>query len=174
MLLQVPFKFEGPDSVLQHLSDRVRKKGHAVVLVAEGAGQELLQDEPEERDASGNVLKKDFCSLLNTKIKQHFADHKQPLTLKYIDPSYQIRSVAANAEDSYLCMLLGSGAVHAAMAGFCGLSIGLVNNRTVLIPMPFIIENSPRHLNANGRTWGRVIATTQQPDPMYYYLDHQQ
>lgn len=105
VLLQVPFKFEGPDSVLQHLSDRVRgpsshspsdwivaqvrKKGHAVVLVAEGAGQELLQDEPEERDASGNVLKKDFCSLLNTKIKQHFADHKQPLTLKYIDPSYQ-------------------------------------------------------------------------------------
>ena len=135
---------------------KIHRNGHAVVVVAEGAGQALVDDGSKDTDASGNIKKKDFCSYLCEQIKDHFKERSLPLTLKFIDPSYQvsihmcrsshhllwlqIRSVAANAEDSYMCMLLGSGAVHSAMAGFCGFSIGLINNRTALIPVRSVVD----------------------------------
>ena len=83
---------------------------------------------------------------------------------KYIDPSYMIRSVAANSADSYLCLLLAQNAVHGAMAGFTGFSTGIVNNRVVYIPIPTIVANSPRRLRKRGRTLERLCSVTQQPD----------
>ena len=100
------------------------------------------------------------------KIKADFKAHDTILTLKFMDPSYQIRSVPANADDSYLCVLLASSAVHGAMAGFTGFTSGLVNNRTALLPISAITEKSPKLMNKNGRTWSRVVQITQQPDPL--------
>jgi 6-phosphofructokinase 1 len=84
------------------------------------------------------------------------------------DPSYTIRSVPANAADSIYCTLLSQNAVHGAMAGFTGFSVGLANNRVVYLPIPAITANSPRRLNPRGRTYERLLAITQQPDPLAF------
>lgn len=84
-------------------------------------------------------------------------------TVKYIDPSYMIRSVPANASDSLYCMLLAHNAVHGAMAGYTAFSTGLVNNRVVYIPIPRLVATSPRVMDPMGRTWERILANTRQP-----------
>ena len=86
------------------------------------------------------------------------------LQVKYINPSYMIRSVAANSADSYLCLLLAQNAVHGAFAGFTGFSTGIVNNRVVYIPISTIVANSPRRIRKHGRTLERMYSVTQQPD----------
>ena len=85
------------------------------------------------------------------------------MTVKYIDPSYMVRSVPADAGDSYLCMLLAHAAAHGAMAGYTGFTVGLVKNKSVMIPIPELARTSPRSMNARGRTWERVVAVTNQP-----------
>ena len=98
-------------------------------------------------------------------IKKHFSSLKTEVTIKFIDPSYMIRSVPANAHDSYECFVLSQGAVHGAMAGYTGFTVGLVNSHTVMIPIPLLCDKSPRKLNPNGRTWERVLSITGQPNP---------
>ena len=88
--------------------------------------------------------------------------------MKYIDPSYMIRSVAPHAADAEYCMLLGQNAVHGAMAGFTDFSTGLVNNRMAYIPISAITANSPRRMNARGRTYERLLQITRQPDPLQF------
>ena len=88
------------------------------------------------------------------------------MKVKYIDPSYTIRSVPANSDDSYLCHTLASGVVHGAMAGLTGFTVGMVNNHSVLIPIPALVAKSPRTLNPRGRTWDRVLSITGQPNTM--------
>ena len=137
-------------------------KGHAVVVVAEGAGEELL-GESAEVDAGGNKKLPAIGEWLVSKIKHHFKASGKEATLKYIDPSYMVRSTAADAGDSYLCMLLAHASAHGAMAGYTGFTVGLVNNRTVMIPIPELARTSPRSMNATGRTWERVLSITNQP-----------
>lgn len=98
-------------------------------------------------------------NFLNSRLKE-----SEQVTIKYIDPSYLIRSVPANSSDSVLCLILSQSAAHGVMAGYTGFSIGLVNNRTVYIPMKEITDNSPKLLRANGRTWERITIATGQPD----------
>ena len=74
-----------------------------------------------------------------------------------------VRSVPADAGDSYLCMLLAHAAAHGAMAGYTGFTVGLVKNKSVMIPIPELARTSPRSMNARGRTWERVVAVTNQP-----------
>lgn len=88
----------------------------------------------------------------------------ESVNIKYIDPSYIIRSVPANSSDAVLCLILSQSAAHGVMAGYTGFSIGLVNNRTVYIPIEEIVKNSPKLLNKNGRTWERICIATGQPD----------
>jgi 6-phosphofructokinase 1 len=159
---EVPIILEGEKGVLPHLERVIDKRGHAVVVVAEGAGEELLGASVEV-DAGGNKKLPPIGAWLTKQIKAHFKNLDREVTVKYIDPSYMVRSVPADAGDSYLCMLLAHAAAHGAMAGYTGFTVGLVKNKSVMIPIPELARTSPRTMNPQGRTWERVVAVTNQP-----------
>jgi 6-phosphofructokinase 1 len=160
---EVPIVLEGPNGCLPFLYKRVKEQGYAVVVVAEGAGEELL-GENLETDKSGNKVLPAIGAYLKSKIEGFFSKKSDPATVKYIDPSYMIRSVPANAADSLYCMQLAQNAIHGAMAGYTGFSVGLCNNRMVLLPIPELVKTSPRMMDAHGRTWERILAITRQPN----------
>lgn len=161
---EVPLVLEGEHGCLPHLLRRVQEQGYAVVVVAEGAGEEVLGTSAET-DASGNKILPKIGEYMKDVITKYFAEHTgEPATVKYIDPSYTVRSVAANASDSLYCMQLAQNAVHGAMAGITGFTVGLCNNRMVWLPIPEVVATSPRSMNPNGRTWERVLALTRQPN----------
>lgn len=160
---EVPLELEGAKGCLPHLWRRVKQQGYAVVVVAEGAGEEVLGTSAET-DASGNKKLPKIGEFMKKEIEEYFKKQGEVATVKYIDPSYTVRSVPANAADSLYCMQLGQNAVHGAMAGFTGFSVGLCNNRMVFIPIPELVATSPRNMNPRGRTWERVLALTRQPN----------
>ncbi len=159
---EVPFALEGPGGLLAALVERLRVRGHAVVVVAEGAGQDLLQNAGTERDASGNVRLKDIGGFLRERIEAHFHREQLPITIRYFDPSYSIRSVPADAEDSILADQFARHAVHAAMAGHTGLVIGLVHDQYVHVPIDTLTSRTKR-LDPQGHVWRAVLAATGQP-----------
>ena len=116
---EVPFALEGGGGLLAALERRLEKKSHAVVVVAEGAGQELLGSS-EEKDASGNIKLLNIGNFLGSEFKRHFKARGIEMTLREFDPSYQIRGCPANTEDALLCDCMGRNAVHAAMSGRTG------------------------------------------------------
>lgn len=162
---EVAIELEGESGCLPYLVDVVKRKGHAVIVVAEGAGEELL-GKSVEIDAGGNRKLPAIGEFLKSKITDYFKANSMAATVKYIDPSYMIRSVAANASDALYCMLLAQNAVHGAMAGNTAFTVGLVNNRVVYIPIPRLVATSPRVMDPLGRTWERVLASTGQPQHM--------
>ena len=159
---ETPLVLDGQDGLLAALERRIKDRGHAVVVVAEGAGQDLLADDSDERDASGNVKLHDVGVFLRDRIKAHFAASGTALSLKYIDPSYVIRSVRANAADSVLCSQLGRRAVHAAMAGKTDVMIGHWNNVFIHVPIPLVVSR-PRRVDLEGELWRSVMSSTGQP-----------
>lgn len=160
---EVPTVLEGDIGCLPHLLKRVKQKGFAVVVVAEGAGEEILGTSAEV-DASGNKKLPAIGAFMKKATEEYFQKQGEAATVKYIDPSYMIRSVPANASDSLYCMQLAQNAVHGAMAGFTGFSVGLCNNKMVLLPIPKLVQGSPRVMDNHGRTWERVLAQTGQPN----------
>lgn len=120
--------------------------------------------ESAEKDASGNKKLPAIGDFMKNAVVDYFAKFGEVATVKYIDPSYTVRSVPANAADSLYCMQLAQNAVHGAMAGFTGFTVGLCNNRIVFLPIPEIVATSPRSMNPRGRTWERVLALTRQPN----------
>ena len=160
---EVPVVLEGENGCLPHLMQRVKLQGYAVVVVAEGAGEEVLGTSVET-DASGNKKLPPIGEFMKKSVEGYFKKNGENATVKYIDPSYTVRSVPANAADSLYCMQLGQNAVHGAMAGYTGFSVGLCNNRMVFLPIPELVATSPRSMNPRGRTWERVLAVTRQPN----------
>jgi 6-phosphofructokinase 1 len=162
LIPEVPFRLEGPGGLLDHLLERVRTRGHAVIVAAEGAGQELIPAAAGEVDASGNKKLLDIGRFLQARITDHFAAAGTDLNLKYIDPSYAVRSVRANPYDGVYCLRLAQNAVHAAMAGRTKLVVGRYRGRFVHIPMPLAVSH--RNLVApDGDLWLAVIEATGQP-----------
>ena len=154
------------DASLRHILAVLRKKGSAVVVIAEGAGADVLlkRASASQTDASGAQPELPpigpwFVDRLKAFVKERVPGG----AVKYIDPSYIIRSVPANAADSLYCMMLSQNAVHASMAGYTGCSVGLCNNRIVLLPITKVVEASPRTVNPRGRTIERLISITHQP-----------
>ena len=160
LIPEVPFNLE---VFLAALKERLRTKSHAVIAVAEGAGQELLQSDKSERDASGNVKLKDIGPFLREKIESYFKAEGAPVVLRYFDPSYQVRSCAANCEDALLCDLFARHAVHAAMAGKTGVVIGFLHERFIHVPIEVLATKTKRLDPASG-WWHAVLAATGQPD----------
>ena len=160
---EVDIVLEGPDGILPFIRQRVKEQKYAVVVVAEGAGEELL-GESTMTDAGGNKKLPPIGEFIRCRIEEYFAKLNEECTVKYIDPSYMVRSVPANAADSLYCMALAQNAVHGAMAGYTGFTTGLVNNRMVYLPIPQVVSASPRSLNPFGQTWERVLAMTGQPN----------
>lgn len=162
LIPEIDFDLEGPGGLLAHLEKRLKNRGHAVIVVAEGAGQKYFEGGDETRDASGNVLHKDIGTFLADSIKAHFKKLKKELNLKYIDPSYIIRSEPANASDQVYCSFLGQKAVHAAMAGKTNLLIGLWNDQFVHVPIALAIRERKK-VDPNGVLWNSVLEGTGQP-----------
>lgn len=160
---EVPTVLHGEIGCLPHIYRRVKKQGYAVIVVAEGAGEEIL-GESAEKDASGNKKLPAIGTFMKEQVESYFESKNETATVKYIDPSYMVRSVPANAADSLYCMQLAQAAVHGSMAGFTGFSVGLCNNKMVFLPIPQLVATSPRMLNPRGRTWERVLARTRQPN----------
>ena len=160
LIPEVPFKLE---SFLAALKQRMATKSHAVIAVAEGAGQDLLEADGVERDASGNVKLRDIGPFLCERIKSYFKAENIPVVLRYFDPSYQVRSRAANCEDALLCDLFARHAVHAAMAGRTGVVIGFLHERFIHVPIELLSTHTKRLDPASG-WWRSVLAATGQPE----------
>jgi len=161
LIPEIPFSLE---VFLDTLQKRLKKKGHAVVVVAEGAGQDLL-GATGERDASGNTRFNDIGIFLREKIKEHFSKINMQMNLKYIDPSYIIRSVPADANDAAFCLLLGHNAVHAAMTGRTNMVVGHWQNEFSYVPIPLAVSRRKK-IDPKGWVWSSVLAATGQPADM--------
>ncbi len=162
---EMTFDLYGPKGFLQVLRNRLEKRHHALVVVAEGTGQYFFDAGKLEKDASGNIKNSDIGLFLKDKISQEFKSNNFPFTLKYIDPSYIIRSAPANANDSKFCSLLAQNAVHAAMAGKTDFVIGHWNNEFTLLPIPIAVSER-KMIDVEGELWWNVLETTGQPMSM--------
>lgn len=162
LIPEVPFKLEGEKGLLAMLKRRLEARRHACIIVSEGAGQDLMENENLGTDASGNVKFKDIGLFLKQKIKEYLTASGVDHTVKYIDPSYIIRSVPASADDSLYCLRLGQGAVHAAMSGRTEMVVGQLNNQIVHLPMNLVTSGRKR-VNPQGSLWRSVLEATGQP-----------
>jgi 6-phosphofructokinase 1 len=162
LIPEVPFRLDGDSGFLAALERRIVNRGYAVIAVAEGAGQDLLGNTGEERDASGNVRLGDIGLFLHQKIVEWFQSRNIPCIVRYFDPSYIVRSSPANAEDSVLCDSFARHAAHAAMAGKTGLVIGFLHDRYIHVPIELLASRQKR-LDPKSPVWRAVLATTGQP-----------
>ena len=158
---EIDFDLDGAEGLLSDLEKRLKTRGHAVIVVAEGAGQKFFQEEEKLLDASGNVRLKDIGLFLRDLINQHFSAKGIDIALKYIDPSYIIRSLPANANDSVFCGFLGRDAVHAAIAGKTKILVGHWNNHFVHLPMKLSVGRR-KQINPHGKLWRTVLEATGQ------------
>ncbi len=161
----VDFDLYGPNGFLEVLRKRLEEKHHALIVLAEGAGQFLFENEEKEKDASGNIKYSDIGLYLKEKITEEFKRINFSHTIKYIDPSYIIRSAPANASDSKFCIQLAQNAVHAAMAGKTGFVVGNWRNSFTLLPTTLAIKQRNK-INLEGELWYNVLEVTGQPVKM--------
>ena len=164
LIPEVPFALEGDHGLLEQLRQRVMQRGHAVVIVAEGAGQNLVP--ASGTDASGNKRLGDIGVFLKAKIEEYFQQCRTELTLKYIDPSYMIRSVPASPQDRTYCMRLGQAAVHAGMAGKTALVVARWHNSYVHLPVG-VATSARRTVDPGGDLWLSLLESTGQPARYY-------
>jgi len=161
---EVPFELEGENGLFKALENRYAiGKTHAVIVVAEGAGQELFKDIPERRDESGNILKNEIGEFLCAKIKEHFNQIGREINIKYLDPSYTIRSIPAKGTDAIFCYQLAENAVHAAMAGKTNMVVGSMNGQFTHVPIDYAVSER-RKIEPNGSLWHAVLGATRQQD----------
>jgi 6-phosphofructokinase 1 len=158
---EVPFCLDGPSGLLSRLTERVCRRGNAVVVVAEGAGQDLIGTE-DRTDASGNARLADIGKWLQQRITEHFDAEHVELTLRYVDPGYAIRSVPANPYDGVYCIRLAQAAVHAAMSGRTAMVVGRWHGRFVHVPIP-VATRGRNEVDPDGDLWMAVLETTGQP-----------
>lgn len=161
---EVPFRLDGPDGLFEAIRRRFeRGKTHAVLVVAEGAGQHLFEGVPEVKDASGNILKHDIGDFLVSKIRRHFDELGMDLAIRYFDPSYSIRSVPARGTDAIFCTQLAENAVHAAMSGRTDVVVGSTAGRFTHVPIPYATSERKK-LDTTGPLWHAVLSSTRQMD----------
>ncbi len=166
LIPEVPFTLHGEGGFLDVLVKRLKQRRHAVIVVAEGAAQDILQDpKHQERDASGNLKLKDVGVFLKDEIQAGCARHSIPVAIKYIDPSYTIRSLPANSNDSAYCLVLGQDAVHAGMAGRTDMLVGYTNGRFTHIPIA-LVTGERKHVDPQGEEWRYLLQMTGQPASM--------
>ncbi len=162
LIPEVPFKLDGENGFLNVLRRRLEARHHAVIVVAEGAGQDLIRKHAQERDASGNVRYGDIGIFLKDRISDYFKKKNIEINLKYIDPSYYIRSVPASPQDRIYCMRLAQNAAHAAMCGKTEMVVGCYHDHFVHIPIDLAIWRR-KQVDPSGDLWRAVIESTQQP-----------
>jgi 6-phosphofructokinase 1 len=164
LIPEVPFNLEGYNGFLYHLEERLKKRKHAVVIVAEGAMQDQLLTE-RKTDAGGNLKLADVGTYIRGRIQKYFEERKIEINLKYIDPSYAIRSAPADPDDSIYCERLGNAAAHAAMTGKTKIIIGLVNNEFVHLPIKTVITHRNK-IDPESSMWRDTLDAVNQPARM--------
>jgi 6-phosphofructokinase 1 len=164
LIPEVPFDLDGPNGLLIHLKRRLESAHHAVIIVAEGAGQNLLQG-TDKVDMSGNRVLADIGLHLKVAIQAYFEKIGMEINMRYIDPSYIIRSSTADTPDAFYCSRLGSDAVHAAMAGKTRLLVGLLHDCLVYVPAKLAVAHRKR-VDPEGSLWRDVLIATLQPSVM--------
>jgi 6-phosphofructokinase 1 len=162
LIPEVPFVLNGENGFLKALRDRIVDRKHAVVVVAEGAGQDLLGSGEARYDTSGNIILKDIGIFMREQIEKYFKAEKIPFHIRYFDPSYSIRSCPANSEDALLCDQYARNAAHAAMAGKTGLVIGFLHGTYIHIPID-LLTRQPKQVDLTGWEWRAALAATGQP-----------
>mmetsp|Transcript_2651 Transcript_2651/g.11601 ORF Transcript_2651/g.11601 Transcript_2651/m.11601 type:complete len:506 (-) Transcript_2651:1765-3282(-) len=161
LIPEVPFVLGGERGVIAHIRKVLHRKGHCVVVVAEGAGMHIESEIKNETDASGNMKLPDVGLWLKDHITNSL--RQDEVTLKYIDPTYMIRTVPANAADNLYCAMLAQNAVHGAFAGYTGFTVGLIRTHYVYIPME-VISQGRIEVDVESRSWEEVMLTTGQPN----------
>ena len=161
LIPETPFQINAPNGICAAIQHRLQQDNHVVIVVAEGAGQDLFGDNKNRVDDSGNILKDDIGELLKEEITLYFKQHNLPISIKYLDPSYHIRSVPANAADAVFCHLLAEYAVHAGMSGKTNLVIGYWNNFFTHVPI-HLATKERRMVDLDSALWRGVISATQQ------------
>ncbi|CAM6113205.1 unnamed protein product [Calypogeia fissa] len=162
LIPEVPFVLDGENGVYNYMKKRLESNGLCVVVVAEGAGQDLLETSGGV-DAGGNPILGDIGKWFQGQVKEFFKKIKMSVDVKYIDPTYMIRARPCNSSDHIFCSVLGQNAVHGAFAGYTDVTIGLVNTHYVFLPIPKVIE-VPRMVDPNSNMWHRTVTSTGQPD----------
>jgi 6-phosphofructokinase 1 len=162
LIPEADFDINGPEGLLAALEARLLDRNHAVVVVAEGAGQKYFKEEDLPRDPSGNIKPGDIGLFLQEKIKEYFYQKKMEINLKYIDPSYLIRSMAANYNDRIYCGFLGQNAVHAAMAGRTAMLVTRWHRHFVHVPIKLSVGQR-KELELDSPLWANVLESTGQP-----------
>jgi 6-phosphofructokinase 1 len=167
LIPELPFTLEGQNGLFKALERRFDMgKDHVVIVVAEGAGQDLIQSEDQDIDASGNVMKKDIGVFLEGKIEEYFKKQNRECSVKYFDPSYAIRSIPARGTDAILCYLLAVNAAHAAMAGKTNCVIGQIGNKFIHVPIALATKER-QQVDTHSSLWKGVLDATRQND--YFY-----
>jgi 6-phosphofructokinase 1 len=162
LIPETDFDLEGPEGLLAAIEQRLAARGHVVIVVAEGAGQKFFPADPLKRDPSGNIKLGDIGPFLVDKIKAYFARLEREINLKYIDPSYIVRSQPANSSDRIFCGFLGQNAVHAGMAGKTNMLVSLWNNQYVHVPIRAAVARR-KQVDLEGNMWLSVLESTGQP-----------
>ncbi|TKW16660.1 hypothetical protein SEVIR_5G313700v4 [Setaria viridis] len=164
LIPESPFYLEGEGGLFEYIDRRLKENNHMVIVVAEGAGQDLIaQSIPaaDQQDASGNKLLLDVGLWLTHKIKDYCKSKKMEMTIKYIDPTYMIRAIPSNASDNVYCTLLAHSAIHGAMAGY-SFTVGMVNGRHAYIPF-HRVTSTRNKVRITDRMWARLLSSTNQP-----------
>lgn len=165
LIPEISFDLYGQRGFLKILKERLEDRHHAVIVVAEGAGQDFFEPGSHEKDASGNIRHKDIGIFLKEKIKEEFDSEGFQHAIRYIDPSYIIRSAPANANDSKFCNLLAQNAVHAALSGKTDFVVGFWNNHFTLMPIPMVVAKRKK-IDVEDELWWNVLEATGQPISM--------
>jgi 6-phosphofructokinase 1 len=160
LIPEVPLQLEGPGGFLERLEKRLDRKKHAVVIVAEGVAKAIVGAGGEaKRDASGNVIYEDIGLFLKSRVTQLFDQRGVPVTIRYFDPSYSIRSCPANARDSIFCLMLGQNAVHAGMTGKTDMFVGYWNQYFTHVPLTAAIGRR-KQVELDGQFWQCICSLT--------------
>ncbi len=160
---EVPFKVDGPNGFLEHLRKRLAAKQHAVIMVAEGAGQDLFMNAPIHRDASGNIKHNNIGEYLRDRIVAYGKEKKFEVSMKYFDPSYVIRSVDARGTDAVYCLIFSQSAVHAAMAGCTDIVVGYWGLDFTHVPISLAVSERKK-IHPTMPVWQSVLQLTHQPE----------
>ena len=160
LIPEVPFALEGPQGFLTALERRLELRQHAVIVVAEGGGQNLLKSNGA-KDSSGNSKLEDIGTFLRDRIVAYLKKQNLRATVKYIDPSYMIRSIPPNSHDGIYCLQLGHDAVHAAMAGKTAMVVGRWHGLNVHIPMR-VTTMGRKQVDPDRPLWRSVLESTGQ------------